>query len=210
MRVRTCARRFHVTSPSTDTALDYDPLRDALAQAGAVIALSELHGGVCAALCAGGPIAGARWLVRSLADEELRDATALEAPLRNVLDVSWRMLAGDELAFMPLLPDDDAPLDDQVQALALWCHGFLGGLGATAPDARELRPNDGGAAAESAAAEILADFAEISRAGLSEDEAAGLGRPDFSLAELVEYVRVGVQLVYEELAPHRSQRSAEH
>ena len=52
--------------------------------------------------------------------------------------------------------------------------------------------------------EILRDFAEISRAGLSEDEAAGVGQPDFALAEIQEYVRVSVQIVFEELGAERA------
>mgnify|MGYP003344636055 FL=1 len=49
----------------------------------------------------------------------------------------------------------------------------------------------------------LGDFSEISRAALSEDEAEGRDQPDFALAELREYVRAGVQMVFEELAPRR-------
>jgi uncharacterized protein YgfB (UPF0149 family) len=49
----------------------------------------------------------------------------------------------------------------------------------------------------------LRDFAEISRAGLSEDEAAGEGQPDFALAEIHEYVRVSAQIVFEELGAER-------
>jgi uncharacterized protein YgfB (UPF0149 family) len=108
------------------------------------------------------------------------------------------MLADAELTFEPLLPGDDAPLQEQVQALALWCQGFLGGVGTAAPNA-------GRNAGEGAAiGEILGDFAEISRAGLSEDEAAGEGQPDFALAEIQEFVRVGVQIVFEELRSERA------
>jgi uncharacterized protein YgfB (UPF0149 family) len=120
------------------------------------------------------------------------------------------MLDGDGLMFAPLLPDDDAPLDEQVQALALWCHGFLGGLGTTAPNvgreqAVPVRDADSGAVTE-----ILADFAEISRAGLSEEEAAGEDQPDFALAEIVEHVRVSAQLLFEELAEHRARVGTTH
>ena len=38
-------------TPSSAVPLDYDRLRDSLAAAGAVVALAELHGGVCGALC---------------------------------------------------------------------------------------------------------------------------------------------------------------
>jgi len=50
----------------------------------------------------------------------------------------------------------------------------------------------------------LRDFAEISRAALSDDEAAGRDHPDFALAEIQEYVRVSVLIVFEELRDPRA------
>jgi uncharacterized protein YgfB (UPF0149 family) len=112
-------------------------------------------------------------------------------------------LGDDELKFEPLLPSDDAPLEDRVQALALWCHGFLAGLGATAPSLTQ------GGGDSAWLDEILRDFGEISRAGLSDEEAAGPDEADFALAEVHEYVRISAQLVYEQLAPYRAQASGE-
>ena len=90
-------------------------------------------------------------------------------------------------------------LAEQVEALAVWCQGFLSGVGTTAPAAVE----------GDALGEILRDFAEISRAGLSEDEEAGHDQPDFALAQIHEYVRVSVQLAFEELAPVRAEAARE-
>ena len=185
-------------TPSAPTALpDYEQLRDTLVNAGAVVALTELHGGLCGALCAGGVPAAQRWLADSLDDMDL-DAAAVAEELAELVSASARMLVDGDLQFEPLLPGDDAPLDEQVQALALWCHGFLGGVGVAAAAAART-------AAEGATLkEILGDFAEISRAGLSEDEAAGQGQPDFALAQIHEYVRVSVLIVYEELRAERT------
>jgi uncharacterized protein len=184
-----------VTSSSATPPLDYERLRESLAAAGAVLALAELHGGVCGALCAGGADAARRWLLDSLDDVEVGAAPAAVADdLEELIGTSSKMLEDSELTFEPLLPSDDAPLAEQVEALAAWCQGFLSGVGSTTP-----------AAAESdALGEILRDFAEISRAGLSEDEEAGHDQPDFALAEIHEYVRVSVQLAFEELAPVRA------
>ena len=185
-------------TPSAPTALpDYEQLRDTLVNAGAVVALTELHGGLCGALCAGGVPAAQRWLADSLDDMDL-DAAAVAEELAELVSASARMLVDGDLKFEPLLPGDDAPLDEQVQALALWCYGFLGGVGVAAAAAART-------AAEGATLkEILGDFAEISRAGLSEDEAAGQGQPDFALAQIHEYVRVSVLIVYEELRAERT------
>ena len=48
-------------------------------------------------------------------------------------------------------------------------------------------------------AEILADFGEISRAGVTAEDGENSDQAEFALAELTEYVRVSVQIVYEEL-----------
>ncbi len=159
-----------MTNEPAITPLDYDSLRDSLAQAGAIVALAELHGGVCGALCAGGAPAAAYWLEDCLEDQELDATEELGASLANFVAASSHMLEETGFEFEPLLPDDDAPLEEQVQALALWCHGFVIGLGANAPElaARGARAPDSGEAA--AIAEVVGDFTEISRAGLSEDE----------------------------------------
>lgn len=186
-----------MTPSSATPPLDYERLRDSLAASGAVVALAELHGGVCGALCAGGPAAARRWVMDSLDDVELgASAAALADDIEELIGTSARMLEDEELKFEPLLPSDDAPLPEQVEALAVWCQGFLSGVGSTGLAH--------GSVEGEALREVLRDFAEISRAGLSEDEAAGEDQPDFALAQIHEYVRVGVQLVFEELAPVRA------
>ena len=221
--------------------IEYDALRDSLVRAGAILALPELHGGICGALCASGPAAAETWLDEGLVDEPgAGPETDLRTSLHDLVTASWEFLSSTTLEFEPLLPDDDAPLDEQVEALAAWCHGFLGGLGyaapdlgmpgATAPDgsplagseaaplafgATRVRVADGehdaangnGDGAHAAAVhldEICADFVEISRAGLTDDDAADRDRADFALAELREYVRVSVQIAFEALAARRA------
>ena len=193
-----------MTPSSAIPPLDYDRLCDSLASAGAVVALAELHGGVCGALCAAGQAAARRWLMDSLDDAELGGVPAAIADdLEELIGSSSKMLEDEELKFEPLLPSDDAPLAEQVEAVAIWCQGFLSGVGSTAP------ASVGSSAEGDALAEILRDFAEISRAGLSDDEAAGHGQPDFALAEIREYVRVSVQLAFDELGSVRSAAAAE-
>jgi uncharacterized protein len=173
-------------------------LRDSLAAAGIVMAIAELHGGVCGALCVGGVPAARRWLEESLDDADLAASPGSVADdVEELIGASSKMLDDAELKFEPLLPSDDAPLAEQVEALAAWCHGFLSGVGSTAAAARSSTPSD-------ALGEILRDFAEISRAGLSETEAEGHDQPDFALAQIHEYVRVSVQIAFEELEADRA------
>ncbi len=188
----------------TQSPLDYAALRDTLASAGAVISLAELHGGVCGALCAGAVTAAQHWVVDCLRDDELEPSADIGTALDEVILRSWRMLEDRELGFEPLLPADDDAIDERVQALALWCHGFLSGLGANAPDVARQVHGKGASGEAATVGEILVDFAEISRAGLGEGEVEGGNEPDFALAELIEYVRVGVQIVFEDMTPRRS------
>ena len=101
------------------------------------------------------------------------------------------------MEFDPLLPDDDAALDERVDALSAWCQGFLYGFGS--------RPRPQPPAPSGEVAEVLADFAEISRGGSVGLEPMEIEEDAYT--ELVEFLRVGVQLVYDELRAERRQGS---
>jgi uncharacterized protein YgfB (UPF0149 family) len=205
MRLRSRMLNRDATEAAAISMPDYDRLRDSLANVGAVVAVAELHGGVCAALCTSDSRTAARWLRDCLDDQRLEVPTAdVARDLDELIGATLRMLGDEELRFEPLLPGDDAPLEERVQALALWCHGFLAGLGATAPGLR-IAPGSDTAQLD----EILRDFGEISRAGVTEEEAAGPDEADFALAEVHEYVRISVQLVYEQLASYRAEAARE-
>ena len=105
-------------------------------------------------------------------------------PLQHCCSLTW---------FEPLLPADDQPIGARTAALAQWCQGFLYGLGAGGITDASGLPADTG--------EIVRDFTEISRAGV--DETQDEESNEAAYAELVEFVRVGVQLLFEELAELR-------
>lgn len=175
----------------------YETLSERLADAGVLVSLAELHGGVCGVMCAGGRAAADRWLDHSLGESRSRAERTLGDALRDLERDAWRTLSASELVFVPLLPGEDRELDAQVRGLAQWCHGFLSGLGFGGVSmSEEAVP---GADAAAALKEITRDFAEISRAGVGDEDAADPEQAGFALAELQEYVRVSVQLVFEHL-----------
>lgn len=195
-----------MTAGSHTSTNDYDALRESLSGSGTLVALAELHGGLCGALCAGGPSAAERWLDGFLADSDAADVAGTRAVGVELERAAWSALADAELAFEPLLPSEDTPLEEQVQALALWCGGFLNGIGASAPDlvGRNSKPTEAAAAIVSAeVAEILGDFAQMCCAGVDDEDTADRTQADFALAELKEYVRVSVQIVFEQFADRR-------
>jgi len=99
------------------------------------------------------------------------------------------------MEFQPLLPDDEQPLNGRANALALWCTGFLYGLGTGQISDLEALNGDVG--------EIVRDFTEISHA--SGDAAEQDDSNEQAYAELVEFIRVAAQVVFEELLPLREQ-----
>jgi uncharacterized protein len=172
----------------------HDELAAALAAAAVPAGAAEAHGALCGSLAAVPGLSAAEWV-----DQLLPQAGPSEVALRsrNLLETLFgetaESLAGQDMDFEPLLPDDAEPLEQRVAALAEWCAGFLWGLGtADLPPSAELPAE---------VAEVLSDFGEISRAGVDAQETPESN--ESSYAELVEYVRAGAQLTYEELAPRR-------
>jgi uncharacterized protein YgfB (UPF0149 family) len=160
-------------------------LARALESAGSPLSAAEFHGGLCGVLCVGGPEAVGAWLGRCTA--ELEEISA------RLESASWAALTGDEMAFSPLLPNDATALPVRVRALASWCAGFVSGLG------------QGGAGFEGAlgesdeVAEIVGDLIEIGKASLDVEAAGDDESAEAAYAEVAEFVRVGVQIVFEEL-----------
>lgn len=102
-----------------------------------------------------------------------------------------------DMSFAPLLPPDDRPLSQRAASLAEWCAGFMHGLGEAAGYRAATRALDA-----SIMQEIMADFGEISRVTLGEEESDL--EAETAYTELVEFVRVSVQLVFEELQALRT------
>jgi uncharacterized protein YgfB (UPF0149 family) len=51
--------------------------------------------------------------------------------------------------------------------------------------------------------EVVRDFIEIGKAGVDADVDTDLDRAEFSFVELTEFVRVGAQIVFEEIGVRR-------
>ncbi len=176
----------------TESVPNLADLDRALREARSGIGAGELHGSLTGYLCAGGSAGAQEWL-QAL---QLDDPGTLPAQLAATLyEDCRRQLDDPDFGFQPLLPDEDAPLAERAEALVAWCRGFLGGAGLAGLDARSLSDD---------ADEILRDFAGIAASRLDytddeEDEAA--------LAEVQEFVRIGVLLLQRELADAAAPRN---
>ena len=170
---------------------DYRHIQQLLTHARSLTDAAEAHGTLTGCLCGAAAYRFEDWL-REILPEGRAEPEASET-LYSLYTATAGALLQPDMDFELLLPSDAQPIDARTNALAEWCQGFLYGLGAgTIPDASRL-PGDAG--------ELVRDFAEITHAGV--DEGQGEETNESAYAELVEFVRVGVQLLFEELADAR-------
>jgi len=164
--------------------------------AGSQIAAAEGHGCLCGALCTSPDYSLERWVDEIVALDADRpvEANDPEQALRLLFSDTQRALRSDAMEFEPLLPDDDEPLERRATALSQWCQGFLYGFGTGKP----VREGDLNAQVK----EILRDLSHI--AGAAVDVGASSEDEEEAYAEVVEYIRVGVQLVHDELEAART------
>ncbi|MDP3858874.1 MAG: UPF0149 family protein [Stagnimonas sp.] len=151
---------------------------------------SEYHGALCGALCVRGS--------SEVDPLRLLERVAIEAPppevqgpLASLRDATARDLADADSGIRLLLPDDEQPLALRARALGQWCEGFLFGLAS--------RGGLNLAQASAEVREVVEDLSQFTRAEFNDGDNAEIEEEAY--AELVEYVRVGLQLVFVELVP---------
>jgi len=174
---------------------DFNEVSIVLERAGAPMSIAEIHGALCGILCTGSPDAREEWLKEALTNKETGDVLADECG--DVLDAVYtetlNQLDDVSMGFQPLLPDDKDTMKNRIAALSAWTQGFM--LGLSIGGLKELKHMP------ETSHEIISDLLKISRAenydleGTEEDEKAYF--------EIVEYVRVGVQMIRTELTERK-------
>lgn len=157
---------------------------------------AEAHGTLAGSLCTAVTYRFEDWLLEIL-PEGRAQADAAAAALREVYARTAQSLVEADLAFVLFLPEEEQPIDARTEALAQWCQGFLYGLGSRVIQDASRLPGDVG--------EVVRDLNEITRVGA--DGSGDLESNESAYTELVEFVRVGVQLVFAELEPVRGHSS---
>jgi Uncharacterized protein conserved in bacteria len=176
---------------AVSASIDHHELSSLLARAGIEANAAEFHGALCGALSVFAVERVDPW---RLFPEE---PPVVEEPIRSALDglrdQALAALSDPQHGFTPLLPADDAALGERAQALADWCEGYLFGLA--------QRPGFDPQAGSEEIAEVLRDLGEFTRAALADEESEV---EESAYVELVEYVRIGVQMVFIELMDLRA------
>ncbi len=167
----------------------YESFEESLAEADCELSASEFQGILSGMISAGADGSNHQWLVTLL--EVANDANSLPSEARDQLIELFKQ---SQLAFTQqdalapiLLPSDEYPLVDRLEALSLWCQGFLLGFGLQfgnqATDNKEV-------------AESLQDISEISQLEIEGDESE---ESQSALLTVTEHIKVAVKVIYLEI-----------
>ena len=185
------------------SATEHQPIFERLTRLLDPLDPAELHGLLCGLLCADPNLSRAQWLAHAGDDliEDLEVSEETQTVLLKLFDYGSAQLSDPDGAVTPLLPDDETPLRQRTRAMGLWCQGFLYGLGLGETARRgRLSPES---------REFLRDATEIAQVGFDTEEADE--SDETAYAEVVEYLRVGLLLIQQDLGfPSASAKSHLH
>jgi len=152
--------------------------------------LSECHGITCGLLCRL-PDASLDALIGLLDMLELVKApgTGLRMALEDLLIATRDQLSDEDMGFSLWLPNDQEMLEERTMALSQWCSGFLAGLGSSGDDTLEVLSDE--------ANDALKDLQQISTADVV--DTAESEEDEIAFTEIVEYIRVVILLIREDL-----------
>lgn len=178
-----------MTTPTLPTC---DEITSALKKIPSDFSAAQVHGLFCGFICLLGGKNSESWKKRLLGKKQNKEA---EETLQELYEISYHQISEFSFEFDLLLPDDDVDINVRAEALGLWCQGFITGL------AQEGKPIEQYSSPE--ITETLNDIIEISQ--VSYGEIVDTDEDESSYFELVEYVRLGVLMIFTELQSENRQ-----
>ncbi|MGL4615671.1 MAG: UPF0149 family protein [Shewanella sp.] len=179
---------------ATPPSLRIESLRLALAAAEIGQHPVEVHGALVGLICGGVDQQGDLWITPLF--DLMNDGQPLPAPLHQLVcelfQDSITRLVDFEFGFMPLLPEEEEPLSQRVEALSLWTQSFLTGIAIIQPKLNQ---------ASDEVREVIKDLAEIAQVEFDvvDDEES-----ESAYVELLEFVRIAAIMCYSEFGPEPS------
>lgn len=151
--------------------------------------LAELQGALCGLLCMNSMANRTNWYQNLF--EDFHPGEDEKQDLVHLFDDTIQALNSLDFNFQMELPGDNVPLASRLSAMADWCQGLVYGLG-TSGMSNETELSDD-------CQEFVTDVIKISQVSFegiedNEDEQA-------NFEELVEYLRMGLFLLYGEMQP---------
>ncbi|ABM00927.1 UPF0149 family protein [Shewanella amazonensis] len=151
----------------------------------------EVHGAMVGLIAGGVEQGRGAWLKPLL--ELMNDGQSIPAELQALVEelfVDTQARLGEiDFGFMPLLPEEEEPLCDRVEALSLWVQSFLAGLAIIQPGLNQASED---------VREVIADLAAVAQVEIDvvDDEES-----ETAYVEILEFVRMAAIHCYQEFGP---------
>ena len=178
-------------STSINKLPGYDAVAKALRAINALSEASEAHALLCALFTGGAKVRIQAWLDSLMAEPiEQGDVMATQALelLGQMYKVTKGQLLNEGFEFDLLLPEDSQPFHKRIDALAMWCQGYLSGLGLMLIDYRK---------GSQEVQEAVSDLVDMSHLQY-DDEVNGQENEERAYMELVEYTKIAALLICSE------------
>lgn len=181
---------------SSTSLIEFDEFCELLMPLGALNSPSELHGLLCGKLCGGSLLSTEEWLTIAwdVLDITGQPNAEVEEPVLALYEFTKAQLDSGDYGLQLYLPDDFTEMEQRLQALSQWCHGFLTGFGSAGIDPNAEFSTD--------QADSLRDIAAIVQVTIDEDENVkeerGEEEQESDFSDLVEHVRIIALNFYED------------
>jgi len=150
---------------------------------------AELQGALCGQLCLNALADRASWYKSLYEDINPDEDEVLD--LTTLFDETVQALNSLDFDLQLDLPADNAPIASRLSAMCDWCQGLIYGLGVSGlTDDTELSEES---------KEYIADVINISQ--IDTEQLENNDDDETNFEELVEYLRMGLFLLYGELQP---------
>lgn len=161
-----------------------------MAADGYAVSAAGLQGLLLGRASAGAGFDGTAWLAEARQALGNEPDEAVSKALLGLLEMVRQELTGDGVAVTLLLPGDEAPLTERVQAVAQWSQGFLEGFGIALGN-RPLSQD---------AREALQDLTAIAQIQQPDGESE---QAENDYTQVVEYLKLVPTLLFSEFAAPR-------
>lgn len=145
---------------------------------------SQVHGLICGILCGNTNPQGAWQALITGGDESAKTHDVLQV----LYETTSKQLEDFLFEFELVLPDDAIALPLRAEALTVWCQGFLTGLKIVNVPIVDREASD--------MTEAINDIIEIAK--MNYEDVVASEEDEAAYTELVEFVRVGVILIYQD------------
>jgi hypothetical protein len=157
----------------------------------------QAHGLLCGYIMTHGLKGHDMWLHRMFENNSNEKGDKYKYIFDDLFIKTWRQLEERQSEFELFLPGDDRGLLTRAKAIGSWCDSYLHGL-ISSVTTEKLKK----AINREPTSILIKDLLEMTKATIREEDDDETN--ERSYAELVEYTRIAVQLIFEELDESRN------